>query len=439
MATPNVVPRADQEGGLGTAAKAWGKLFIENPTAGGTAAATITNLDVDQYGLQLTGSNTTANLAYFNANQMTTGNTLQIDNTSSTHQGSQLELRTVTANTTNLTNDGALHINYTKTGNLAGGNTHAAYGVKNIMTDTGTNSGSISFYGYMTNLTGLTGGSANNYGHLMTVTGADGNYGHIITCDNGTGPELTLRSSANNGDICEIATTTNGATTITTTDADASLAHFEIAADGNITLDPAGTIALEAATVVTGAITGNNYRSIYIDASAMVPAATNGADAGTEEMHATNFTTLDYFAFDKATEEYADFKLVMPEQYNGGNIKAKFYWKAADAETGVSVVWGIKAYAATDDDTLLAPGGTIWGTEQVIEDTNDSGNLVLDDLNVSPATPDLTIAGTANADKLIFFRVFRKVAAAADDYDNDAELLGVRLQYQESGTAYSAW
>ena len=28
MATPNIVPRADQEGGLGTAAKSWGNIFI---------------------------------------------------------------------------------------------------------------------------------------------------------------------------------------------------------------------------------------------------------------------------------------------------------------------------------------------------------------------------------------------------------------------------
>ena len=47
MATPNIVPREDQEGGLGTAAKSWGKLFIENASDGGTAAVTISNLDVD--------------------------------------------------------------------------------------------------------------------------------------------------------------------------------------------------------------------------------------------------------------------------------------------------------------------------------------------------------------------------------------------------------
>jgi hypothetical protein len=42
-----------------------------------------------------------------------------------------------------------------------------------------------------------------------------------------------------------IATTTHGATTITTP-------HLEIAADGNITLDAAGDIALEGNTTITG-------------------------------------------------------------------------------------------------------------------------------------------------------------------------------------------
>ena len=33
MATPNIVPRAEGEGGLGTAAKGWGGLFVTNTTA----------------------------------------------------------------------------------------------------------------------------------------------------------------------------------------------------------------------------------------------------------------------------------------------------------------------------------------------------------------------------------------------------------------------
>ena len=33
MATPNIVPRAAGEGGIGTSAKGWGKAFITNTTA----------------------------------------------------------------------------------------------------------------------------------------------------------------------------------------------------------------------------------------------------------------------------------------------------------------------------------------------------------------------------------------------------------------------
>ena len=56
---------------------------------------------------------------------------------------------------------------------------------------------------------------------------------------------LTLFSPANTSDLLTIDTATNGATTLTTTDADAQLANFEIAADGDITLDAAGDVVLE--------------------------------------------------------------------------------------------------------------------------------------------------------------------------------------------------
>ena len=72
MATPNVVPRADQEGGIGTSAKSWGKLFIQNPTAGGTAAATISNLDADQKALNIdAAANTTGEGVYILTSALT--------------------------------------------------------------------------------------------------------------------------------------------------------------------------------------------------------------------------------------------------------------------------------------------------------------------------------------------------------------------------------
>ena len=58
---------------------------------------------------------------------------------------------------------------------------------------------------------------------------------------------LSLLSNQDTGDYFSLATTTHGATTLTTIDDDATAAHFEIAADGNITLDAAAAMNLEIA------------------------------------------------------------------------------------------------------------------------------------------------------------------------------------------------
>jgi hypothetical protein len=232
----------------------------------------------------------------------------------------------------------------------------------------------------------------------------------------------TLKSSIGIDDDQDVFAINTDATFEATND-------LEIDASGNVTIGN-GAISATAA-----AVTGLNYRTIWVDAGSMIPAETNGAQALTEEMHATNFTTMDYMAFDKDTEEFADFKIVMPEQYDNGTVKVKFYWKPADAESGVSVVWGVKAYAATDSDALTGASG-VWGTEVTIEDASLNTN---DDLHISSATAAVTIAGTPAEGKLVFFRVARKVADGNDDYADDAHLLGINVQYRESATASAAW
>ena len=318
MATPTIVPRADGEGGLGTAAKGWGGLFIKNKT------------------------------------------------TSSATQGGRIRLSS---------DDGA------------------------VMADT-HRLGVIDFNGAVD-----TGGTMRVGARIQAI------------CKDAW-------DGSNHDGILEFYTTDGTSESKVLSLDNAKKATF--------------TGALETAGAINsthGAVTGINYRTIYVDAGGMVPAVTNGAVASTEEMHATNFTTLDYLSFSTSTEQYADFKLVMPEQYSNGTIKVKFYWKPADAEASVSVVWGVKAYAATDSDLLTGASG-LWGTEQVVEDVSLN---TANDLHVSPATPALTIGGTPAEGKLVFVRVFRKVAAADDDYADAAELLGVNIQYTESATASLAW
>ena len=312
MATPNIVPRTEGEGGIGTAAKGWGKLFITNKTA------------------------------------------------SSATEGGNITLAA---------NDGAA---------MASGHRLGVVEFKGAEDGSGT----------------LTTGA-----RIEAVTDA-------------------LWSDSENGANLVIYTTDGNA-----------VQSRNVTFANNLQASFAGPV------LVTGSVTGLNYRTIYVDAGSMVPTVTNGAQAATEEMHATNFTTMDYFAFDKATEEYVDFKMVMPEQYDNGQIRAKFYWKPSDAEGSVSVIWGIKAYAAANDDTL-APGSNVWGTEVEIEDVSLNAD---NDLHISDTTAAMTIAGTPVAGKLIFFRVYRKAADGTDDYDADAHLLGVNIQYRETSAAQSVW
>ena len=58
--------------------------------------------------------------------------------------------------------------------------------------------------------------------------------------------DKTITITGDTSDTLTIVAGAGGATTMTTTDAGGATGHFEIAADGNITLDAAGDIALEA-------------------------------------------------------------------------------------------------------------------------------------------------------------------------------------------------
>ena len=60
------------------------------------------------------------------------------------------------------------------------------------------------------------------------------------------GTDIKMQSSDDGGDYCSISTTTHGATTIATVDDDGLRAHLTLDADGNINLDAADGIYLDA-------------------------------------------------------------------------------------------------------------------------------------------------------------------------------------------------
>jgi len=87
--------------------------------------------------------------------------------------------------------------------------------------------------------TGGTNGTSTTTGLDLTATGADTNMGIVTTVADG-GTDIRVNSSADTGDYFSIATTTHGATTITTVDDDATAANLTLTVDGDIVLGPAG-------------------------------------------------------------------------------------------------------------------------------------------------------------------------------------------------------
>jgi hypothetical protein len=173
------------------------------------------------------------------------------------------------------------------------------------------------------------------------------------------------------------------------------------------------------------------YQTIYIPGSAMTPATTNGAAAGTAET-SSNKLNMDYLAFDTTTEEMAHFQLAMPEGWDRGTIKAKFFWSSATGSTANDTVeWELACVAISNDDALDAAVGT----SQVISDALLADNGA--DLQVSGATPALTVGGTPALADVVHCRISRNVGGT-DDMAEDAWLFGAWIQYKVTNTV-AAW
>ena len=139
-----------------------------------------------------------------------------------------------------------------------------------------------------------------------------------------------------------------------------------------------------------------------------------------------------YHAFDATTEEFVDFDLVMPENWDRGTIKAKFYWGSATGSSVADTVeWEISAGALSDSDAIDAALGTAQVKSDALLATNGS------DMQITGATPAITVGGTPALGDLIHFKVSRNVGGT-DDMTEDAWLYGVLIQYTMSNTV-AAW
>lgn len=163
--------------------------------------------------------------------------------------------------------------------------------------------------------------------------------------------------------------------------------------------------------------------SIWIPAQLWLPRITGGPSSVTEEtlIHQQNFRFLN---FDAATNEYAQALIVLPDNYNYGDLKARVFWSASGPLAGSNnVVWALHGRAFTDND-LIDQG---FSTASTVVDTVHSA--IPDDLMITNEIGPFTVAGTVGAHSLIQLQIFRDAANASDTYGHDAKLLGVELFY----------
>ena len=120
-----------------------------------------------------------------------------------------------------------------------------------------------------------------------------------------------------------------------------------------------------------------------------------------------------------ATDEYVQFQVPMPKSWNEGTITAKFYWSHAATSSNFGCSWAIQGLALGNDDAIDAA----FGTAIVVDDTGGT----TDDIYVTAATSAVTVAGSAAAEDIVIFRVFRDVSDSNDDMAIDARLHAVKI------------
>ncbi len=164
---------------------------------------------------------------------------------------------------------------------------------------------------------------------------------------------------------------------------------------------------------------------IILSGASIIPSTTQGCAVPVQIEMTSNDQNILVPAFADGTTNYGQWTLpYLPDDYNGGTMTAKFIWTQATSSTN-NVTWACQGRAYGNGDNL----DVAWGTQQVI---NDSGTASAYPVNISSATPAITLGGTPAAGKMAQFRVYRAGTDGSDTLTQDAYLLGVLLTYTRS-------
>lgn len=190
----------------------------------------------------------------------------------------------------------------------------------------------------------------------------------------------------------------------------------ELATDGEAQTGTATDKVLTPANLRAAAI---GKRAVWIDAKDMTSRVTSGATFSTYDSGANDHS--EYAAdFDTTTQEYAHFKLVLPNVWNLGTVSFKAYWTATGGASTETVMWSLNAVSHSNGANL---NNSTFGTAVTVSDEWIANNA----LHISDVSGDLTISNTPIDNDLLTFEVTRVVAS--DNMAGDARLFGIMLYY----------
>jgi hypothetical protein len=249
----------------------------------------------------------------------------------------------------------------------------------------------------------------------LSATGDDSNVGIAIK-PKGSG-ETVIGSGAANATL-----TTSGAyDLILDTNAGTNSGNITItdAANGDITISPNGTGVAKAVDAGdnTGAIKIAGKETMWVPASAMYGATTNGADPQQVETTATR-PDMKVLDFDASTKEYAQFSVAFPKSWNAGTVTYQVYWTPGSTNTG-DCIFGLEGVSCGDSDTIDVAYGT------AVEVT-DAGIGTVEDQQITSESGAVTISNAGDGEQT-YFQLYRDAADGSDTFSADARVLGIRL------------
>lgn len=165
-------------------------------------------------------------------------------------------------------------------------------------------------------------------------------------------------------------------------------------------------------------------QTIWIPAQAMLPTVSNGCGVLSQVELTAGQPDLFVLDFDSANDEFSQFQIAMPNQWDKGFISYQIFWTGGTVEAN-DVIWTLEGVAVADDGTIdVAYGAVISIADTFLSSAND--------LMVSAESTALTIAGNPANANICIFRLGRNASNVADTYSADARLIGIKLFFNNN-------